>query len=63
MTVEELLKKYVGDTKIRICDVSSSLISKPLNREETVKLYGHYKVAKWEIVYDVIIYRLKIIIE
>lgn len=62
MTVEELLNKYVDDTKICICDIFSDPISKPLDAKESVILYGHYKVAKWEVVYDVVTYRLKIIV-
>lgn len=54
MTVEELLNKYVGDTKICICNIFSDPISKPLDAKESVILYGHYKVAKWEVVYDVV---------
>ncbi len=62
MTVEELLNKYVGDTKICICNIFSDPISKPLDAKETAILYGHYKVVKWEVVYDVVAYRLKIFI-
>ena len=41
MTVEELLNKYVGDTKICICNIFSDPISKPLDAKETAILYGH----------------------